>query len=79
MSYEVIADEKQIEAAQKQFSICLKQDAKVYQRRTVGYRGGRTETDLFWRRELNFWYGYEFGWNRHWNIFGTTILNLREP
>lgn len=72
MIYCAITGEKEIESAQEQFSAALKKDARLYENWTVGFRGGTDKVDLYWHRDLKFWYGHKRLLNRHWNIFGAT-------
>lgn len=72
MTYYVITGEKELESAQEQFSAAVKKGARVYETSTVRFRGGTDKVNLFWHRELKFWYGHNRLLNRHWNIFGVT-------
>ena len=70
MMYEAITSKEEIDKAQQLFASILKENSEPHLGCMVGYQGGNEPTDLYWNRELKFFYGYKFGCDTHGNIFG---------
>ena len=74
MSLSPLTDEDEIRRAQQLMVRSLKKGGDEFSR-TVGYRGGRQDVDVYWHSNYGFWFGQpkpRRDLNQYWCAFGRT-------
>lgn len=78
-AFEVVQDVQTVRRAQQTMVARLKADAEGYGQHAVGYRGGNTEAEIYYRADLNLWAAFAPKTNRTWNAFGFGRPEERRP